>query len=74
MDDEHAGVGRGLIDHILEEDGALLGGGHGTQGELDGVDVVVDGLGKTDDGEIVAARRAKKRIWRFFLGFRVDGD
>ena len=66
MDDEHAGVGRGLIDDILEEDRALLGGGHGTQGELDGVDVVVDGLGKADDGKIVAARRAKKRIWRFF--------
>lgn len=33
----------------------LFGSSHGTERELDGVDIVVDGLGEPDDGEIIAA-------------------
>lgn len=54
VDDEHAGVGVVFGDDVLEEDGALLGGGPGAEALFDGVDVVVDGLGKADDGEGVA--------------------
>ena len=38
-----------LIDDVLVEDGALLRGGHGPERKLDGINVVVDGLGKAHD-------------------------
>ncbi len=53
VDDEHAGVGAVLADDVEGEAGALLGGGPGAQGLADGHDVVVNGLGQADDGELV---------------------
>ena len=42
-----------LADDVEGEAGALLGGGPGAQGLADRDDVVVDGLGQADDGELV---------------------
>ena len=53
VDDEHARVGAVLADDVEGEAGALLGGGPGAQGLADRDDVVVDGLGQADDGELV---------------------
>ena len=53
VDDEHAGVGAVLADDVEGEAGALVGRGPGAQGLADRDDVVVDGLGQTDDGELV---------------------
>ena len=61
MDNEHARVGAVLVDDVLEEDGALLRGGHGTERQLDGVNVVVDGLGQADDGEAVLVPLEERR-------------
>ena len=53
MDDEHAGSGVVLTDDVLGEAGTLLSSGPGAQRLTDRDDVVVDGLGQTDDGEAV---------------------
>ncbi len=53
VDDEHAGVGAVLADDVQGEAGALVGRGPGAQGLADRDDVVVDGLGQADDGELV---------------------
>ena len=53
VDDEHARVGAVLADDVEGEAGALLGRGPGAQGLADRDDVVVDGLGQADDGELV---------------------
>ncbi len=51
VDNEHAGVGAVLVDDVLVEDGALLCGGHGTERQLDRVDIIVDGLGEAHDSQ-----------------------
>ena len=53
MDDEHARVGVVLGDDVGEVARALLGGGPGAEALADRIDVVVDGLGQADDGEVV---------------------
>ena len=47
------GAGALFIDDIFEEDGALLCRRPGAERLLDGDDVIVDGLGQADDGELV---------------------
>ena len=53
VDDEHTGVGAVLTDDVEGEASALVGRGPGAQGLADRDDVVIDGLGQADDGELV---------------------
>jgi hypothetical protein len=50
--DQHAWVGGGFIDHIGEEKGALLGSSIGTKSLVNGVDIVINGLGHTNDSNL----------------------
>lgn len=54
MKNEHARVGGTLGHYILKEDGTLLSGSVGTKGLVDGKDVIVNGLGHADDGDLSA--------------------
>ena len=58
VDDEHPRVGRVLGDDVAGEQRALLGGGPRAERLPDRHDVVVDGLGQPDDGQLVAVARA----------------
>ena len=49
--EEHARVGALLVDDVLEEDRALLGGRPGAERLADGIDVVVDRLRQPHHGE-----------------------
>ena len=48
VNDEHAGIGSGFRNDVLEEYGSLIGSGIGSKGHFDGVDVIIDGFGHTD--------------------------
>ena len=51
---QRARAGGRLVDDVLEEDRALLGGGQRAERLADRHDVVVDGLRQADDGQLVA--------------------
>ena len=54
MENQHAWVGGTFRHHILKEDGTLLSGRVGTKSLVDGEDVIVDGFGHADDGDLSA--------------------
>ena len=54
VNDQLACTGGVFVCHIAEKAGALVGRGPGTKSLFDGVDVVVDRLGQTDDSEVIA--------------------
>lgn len=54
MQDKHARVSRSLTDDVGEEDGTLAGGSVGAKGLTDGVDVIVNGLGHTNDDDLAS--------------------
>lgn len=50
--DQHAWVGGGFADDIGEENGALLGSSVGTKSLVNGVNIVINGLGHTNDSNL----------------------
>mmetsp|Transcript_7419 Transcript_7419/g.17764 ORF Transcript_7419/g.17764 Transcript_7419/m.17764 type:complete len:239 (-) Transcript_7419:114-830(-) len=54
VQDKHARVGRSFTDNIGEEDGTLTGGSVSTEGLTNGDDVIVNGLGHTNDNNLSA--------------------
>mmetsp|Transcript_5698 Transcript_5698/g.8008 ORF Transcript_5698/g.8008 Transcript_5698/m.8008 type:complete len:224 (-) Transcript_5698:158-829(-) len=52
MNDEHAGVGGTLRNNILEKGCSVTSGSLGSKGLLDGVDIIIDSLGHTDDSHL----------------------
>jgi len=54
MNDEHARIGRGFRNNIREELGSLFGGSIRTKGLNDGIDIIVNGFGHTNDHDLPA--------------------
>ena len=53
VDDQHARIGALLIDDVLEILGAFFGGRPRTEGLLDGIHIVVDGLGQAHHRQFI---------------------
>mmetsp|Transcript_24378 Transcript_24378/g.36997 ORF Transcript_24378/g.36997 Transcript_24378/m.36997 type:complete len:439 (+) Transcript_24378:42-1358(+) len=52
VQNKHAGVGGRFTDNVGEESSSLLCRSVGTESLFDGVDIIVDGLGHTDNGDL----------------------
>jgi hypothetical protein len=56
MQNQHARIGRALVDHVLKERGAIGGGRVGTKRLLNGKDIVVNRLGHANDNDLATVR------------------
>ena len=69
VDRERARVGAALLDHVREEPRAFLRRRPGAEGLLDGIDVVVDRLGESDDDQrVVVLREVCREVRRRRVG------